>query len=85
MKAFTPEGQAKKAHQSKERHLNKWCPAQKGQIPHYTCGDSGSGMNIDLFKVMSEQVRLGYPDFWATGIFLQFLIIGSFCSCHIRG
>lgn len=70
-KAFSPEGQAKKVHQTKEGKLNKKCPAQKVQIPHHTPGHSGSGMNIDLSKIMSEQVRLACPDTWATGILLH--------------
>ena len=72
-KAFSPEGQAKKVHQHKEGKLNKKRPAQKVQIPHHTPGHSGSGMNIDLSKVMSEQVRLACPAIWATGILLHSL------------
>lgn len=70
-KAFSPEGQAKKVYQTKERKLDKKRSVQKVQIPHHTPGHLGSRINIDLSKVMSEQVKLTCPDIWTTGILLH--------------
>lgn len=86
-KAFSPEGQAKKVHQTKEGKLNKKHLARKVQIPHHTPEHSGSGINIDLSKV--THVRAGeasmscylghrYPS-------AQFLSLGVFVVGTFRG
>lgn len=63
MKAFSPECQAKKVHQSKEKASQKMVSCSKGPNPSLYMWKLRLWNEHDLFKVMSGQERLECPDF----------------------